>query len=63
MKRISLVVGFLCCSLFLFCQDQSSQPVVNVNIKCFPDSPPRERGRPTQLPVTTRLSADNKTGE
>ncbi|MGC1449894.1 MAG: OmpA family protein [Candidatus Sulfotelmatobacter sp.] len=32
MKKISLVVGLLCCSLFLFCQDQSSQSVVNINI-------------------------------
>jgi outer membrane protein OmpA-like peptidoglycan-associated protein len=32
MKRISLVAGFLCCSLMAFCQDQSAPSVVNINI-------------------------------
>jgi outer membrane protein OmpA-like peptidoglycan-associated protein len=32
MRRIILVAGFFCCSLCAFCQDQSGQSVVNINI-------------------------------
>jgi outer membrane protein OmpA-like peptidoglycan-associated protein len=32
MKRMMLVAGFLCCSLFAFCQDQGGSSVVNINI-------------------------------
>jgi|HubBroStandDraft_4_1064222.scaffolds.fasta_scaffold01719_5 outer membrane protein OmpA-like peptidoglycan-associated protein len=33
MRRMMLVAGFLYCSLFVFCQDQGGQSVVNINIK------------------------------
>ena len=34
MRRTAfLIVGFLCCSLFAFCQGQGEQSVVNINIK------------------------------
>ena len=32
MRKIMLVAGFICCSLFAFCQDQSGPSVVNINI-------------------------------
>jgi len=32
MKRMILVCAVLCCGLFLFCQEQGGQSVVNINI-------------------------------
>jgi outer membrane protein OmpA-like peptidoglycan-associated protein len=32
MRRIALVAGFLCCSVFALCQDQGGQSVININI-------------------------------